>query len=454
MFDHSFNVLLVLLWGAVAGIFVLCSWGEKRNRVGITVTYLAFFAIAHWIPMIVVLLPWYTPFSSLELNLLGFYQSLIAVISFVFGATIIKRFFQEFHAKRRVPYPARVSTAKPSVQAPANLPIFFVAIGLLFIFVIGPAIGNVPTLSAFISGINSLFQAGLFLLVWQGYERNSKTQIFIAWGIVLVWPIITSVYHGFLGYAAHFIITFTIFNAHLVRKPFKYILPLSLFGYLALSFFLGYWSVREDIRGRIWYGNSATANLDVRVDLASDLINAFRFFDPTNPDHLAPIDGRFNYNHLTGLTIQRIQANIVDYGYGETIVDAALMVIPRAIWVDKPITLGGDDVVRKYAGVGLLAGSLLPGSLMEFYLNFGTIGVIIGFLIIGTIIASADELAAKYLNRKDIFNFTLVLVPVFSLLRVTDSFIGIVGGSVSGFLTIYIVNGIIRSQIVSRRFPP
>lgn len=394
--------------------------------------------------MVVVLLPWYIPMWSLELNLLGFYQSLIAVLSFVFGTTIVTRFFQEFHNRRIRPavIPSQILSLPP--QPPTNLPLVYVLIGLLFTFIIGPAIGNVPTLSAFVSGLNNLFQAGLFLLVWQGYRRGSRLQIFSTWAIVLIWPIITSVVNGFLGYAATFIITFTIFNAYLVRNPFKYIVPLSLFGYFALSFFLGYWSVREEIRGTIWYGGGATAGIDVRVDLAGDLISAFHFFDPTNPDHLAPIDGRFNYNHFTGLTINRIQDGIVDYGYGETVVDAILMVIPRAVWPDKPIILGGDAVVRKYAGVGLYSGSLLPGVLMEFYLNFGTIGVIAGFMFMGTIVGFVDKLAAYHLKRGDIYNFTLILVPSFSLLLVTDSFIGIVGGSVSGFLTIYIVNRLIR----------
>jgi hypothetical protein len=223
-----------------------------------------------------------------------------------------------------------------------------------------------------------------------------------------------------------------------------------LFGYFALSFFLGYWSIREDIRRTIWYGGSATATLDVRANLASELINSFQFFDPTNPDHLAPIDGRFNYNWLTGLTVQRIQTNIVDYAYGETIVDAVLMLIPRAIWPDKPVFQGDNSVVWEYAGYRLLGGTLLPGSLMESYLNFGTFGVVVIFALLGTIIGLVDSLAATYLSREDITSFTLVLVPSFSLLLVGDSFIGIVAGSVSGFLTIYIVNGIIRADVLNR----
>lgn len=456
MLPEPINILLVLLWAIIAWYIVSRSWGKKRDRVGLTITYVAFFAMAHWLPMLAILLPWYDPIFDLEYNLIGFYYSLIAIISFAFGTFWLSKFLRNFHSRLLQRQNISNTPNAPNTSAPelSSLPAIYILIGLVFTFLIFPIIKNMPTLSAFGAGVNSLFQVGLFLFLWQGYRRQSKIQILLAWSIVIIWPIVGVVTSGFLGFATSFVIAFVIFNVSLLDRPFRYLLPLVLFAYIAVSFFIGYWSIRSDIRGTLWYG-SEQVTTDTRANIATDLIQAIQFFDVTNPDHLFPLDERLSMNHLTGRTVKRIEAGTVDYAYGETVFQALTMVIPRMVWPNKPVTVGGQVVVRQYAGYGILSGSIAPGHLMEFYLNFGMLGVILGFIFVGALIGIIDQYCARQLKLGNLFNFAMVMVAALALVgSATTYLVTFVGATLSGLITVYLVNVFVRSflSIPSKRY--
>ena len=47
------------------------------------------------------------------------------------------------------------------------------------------------------------------------------------------------------------------------------------------------------------------------------------------------------------------------------------------------------------------------GSVMEFYINFGTTGIVVGFLVLGVLITSLDILATERLANQDLSGFIL-----------------------------------------------
>ena len=55
---------------------------------------------------------------------------------------------------------------------------------------------------------------------------------------------------------------------------------------------------------------------------------------------------------------------------------------------------------------------------MEFYANFGTPGVFIGFMIMGVVVTSFDWQAAERLARNDLHGFVLWFLPGIALLQV------------------------------------
>jgi hypothetical protein len=111
-----------------------------------------------------------------------------------------------------------------------------------------------------------------------------------------------------------------------------------------------------------------------------------------------------------------LEVGKVDYAYGSTLTVAALGLVPRVLWPDKPQVGGGGTVVRDYAGVDAPEGtSVGAGQVLEFYINFGTIGVIGGFFIYGLLIGWMDLKIIERLRRGDQKGYLLWFIVCLSL---------------------------------------
>src|SRR6185437_11887263 len=94
---------------------------------------------------------------------------------------------------------------------------------------------------------------------------------------------------------------------------------------------------------------------------------------------------------FVGLAAARIQQGQVDLLDGESVTDGLIELIPRAFWPDKPTTAGSGQLVADMTGLRLNQDtSWGVGNVMEFYINFGLPGVIIGFVALGWLIGSLD----------------------------------------------------------------
>ena len=116
------------------------------------------------------------------------------------------------------------------------------------------------------------------------------------------------------------------------------------------------------------------------------------------------------------------------YARGDTLWDALLALIPRAIWPDKPITAGSGNLVSRYHRHRFAAGtSVGVGQVMEFYANFGTLGVVIGFMIMGVFVTALDWQAANGWRARDLHGFVLWFLPGIALLQVGGQLVEIDG---------------------------
>lgn len=447
MLQDPLNYFLILVWALIAAGIVIKSWGARSNRVGITISYVIFFTASYWLPTLVVLLPWYTSIYELELTLLGFYQSLVAIVGFAVGTLALTRFLQRFHQKLMRHNKIIKGRALVTLHM-EQLPAIYIILGLVFTFGIMPFASTIPTLSAFSSGVSSLFQVGLLLLAWQAFQTKSKRKLVLAFVTAAIWPFIGVATSGFLVFALSFAIVFVVFTFSQVDRPIRYTIPLVLIAYIGVSFFQSYLSIRHQIRGSLWYTDQQVT-IDTRAGVIRELIESFEPFDIGNPLHLYAVDVRLNMSHLTGRTVQRIESGVIDYAYGQTAADALLMLVPRMAWPDKPVAVGGQAIVRQYAGYGILSGSIAPGHLMEFYLNFGTVGVFLGFLLMGTAIGLLDEYCAAQLKEGDWLRFAMFMVPALALLEsATTYFVTLVGATASSLVTVYIINIFIRNLLL------
>lgn len=222
-------------------------------------------------------------------------------------------------------------------------------------------------------------------------------------------------------------------------KKLKYLFFIApIIAYLGLSVFATYFTQRNDIRDVVW--GDSTIESRALITFTS-IIGRFGLLDPSNLYHLGAIDARLTQNYLVGLGIQRIESRIVEPAYGQTLVDGFLMLIPRAVWFDKALVAGGQALVNKYTGVYMYGGtSVALGPVLEFYVNFGVLGVIGGFLILGVIIRIIDENIINALRSNRLMDASLWFMPAFALLLTEDNFIVMISAGVSSFLSLFVFN--------------
>lgn len=95
-----------------------------------------------------------------------------------------------------------------------------------------------------------------------------------------------------------------------------------------------------------------------------------------------------NFGHLELLAFIIEHKSEWDYAYGQTYAAAVLSPIPRALWENKP--LGGGPMLTNIVAPGSYAlgqkrgnSSLTTGVVIEAYLNFGFLGIIVGGFLHG-----------------------------------------------------------------------
>jgi hypothetical protein len=135
-----------------------------------------------------------------------------------------------------------------------------------------------------------------------------------------------------------------------------------------------------------------------------------------SPAHTEALDGRLNQNRLVGAAVSRHDDGLADFAYGATVPLWAF--IPRAIWAGKPIVGGGGQVVSDFTGLQFGEGtSVGAGQVLEFYVNFGIPGVVIGFLALGFALMRLDYGIMRALSAGDTYRLALRAMPGLTLLQ-------------------------------------
>ncbi len=167
--------------------------------------------------------------------------------------------------------------------------------------------------------------------------------------------------------------------------------------WLGLSVFVTYFHARKDIRDTVWEENP----LVEKIHVVTTTFSNFELFDVQNMKHLHSVDKRLNQNILIGRAVKQHESYEIPFEDGRTIINSAVAWIPRVIWPDKP-TAGGSDFVTKHTGRRFAKGtSIAVGHVFEFYVNFGTLGVFVGFVLLGVFIRWLDLKATEYLALGD-----------------------------------------------------
>ncbi|MGI9534877.1 MAG: hypothetical protein ACR2NW_07990 [Thermodesulfobacteriota bacterium] len=407
---------------------------------GLTLIYVSAFSLTYFLGAVIYAFPWYHTGKFLDTTIRGFIEVTIALIAFGVGNILVAPLILKLiHPRQNV-------QNNKLIYSQYYLPKFYFFIGLIFFIVLFPLLGRLPTISAIISVGQYFIVVGICLRCYQAFVIEKNYSAFRNWIILsFLFPFITIINQGFLGYGTIMALIVLIFVGRFYRPRWRVFLAGIIVFYFALTFYQGYIRDREEIRETVWGGQS----LVIRMEQLYSTISTTKLFNPYNNEQLERIDLRLNQNYLLGYAVENLELS-KDYANGETLKDSLIALVPRIVWPQKPVVAGSGDLVENYTGLKFeKSTSIGIGQVMEFYINFGRLGVIIGFIIIGLIISILDFISGIYLNRGDWRSFTFYFIPGIALLNIGGSFVEITAAAASG-IVVTILASLIPKNYYSR----
>jgi hypothetical protein len=422
----SHLLTLLLIWvGAVVALAVGRSW-RRTPGTGLVLSYVLNLWMIHWLAPTLYLLPWYHGVDQRIVEA-GLEQSAYAVTAFAFASLLLTPFLLNFGI---------LPAARKAAAIDANLPRAYLGIGAASYVALPLGIGAIPSATAIVSTGQQLAVVGLALCCWHAWRQGSRMTLLLWLGLTTLLPFVTIVTRGFIGYGAVAAATVLIFVSGFIKTRFITIATGILAGYVGLSVFVTYMRDRGDIRETVWGGQP----MQVRLSQLEKTIARFEWFDLSNMDHLAAVDGRLNQSFLAGLAVIRLSDSGA-YVHGDTLWEALIALVPRAIWPEKPVMAGSGNMVSEYTGLRFATGTSVGiGHVMEFYVNFGTLGVVLGFFMMGVLVTILDLAAAERLALNNLHGFVLWFLPGISLLQVGGSLVEMTASAAASIVVALITN--------------
>jgi hypothetical protein len=121
--------------------------------------------------------------------------------------------------------------------------------------------------------------------------------------------------------------------------------------------------------------------------------------------------------------------------------------VPRAFWPEKPVYAGSPQIVSKMTGLQLSRDtSFGVGNVMEFQINFGIPGVVVGFVVLGWLIGMLDLKAAVAERRGELGKVILFFLPCVALIQPNGSLVELFSGAAAAMV------GALAWNLVWKRF--
>jgi hypothetical protein len=445
MIDDSSFGLWVVAWLVVAVVIALLHHRRSRHGAGLVLTWLLSLALIHWLAAAVYASPWY-PVADPEFTQQGFLQSFYALSGFGIGVLFLAPLL------RFLDPPSPTDLDRGPIPSARSFSMMYVAVGSVAYFILERLIGGIPTLAAVVGTGSYVVVGGLCLACWEAIELHQGGRLAGWLTLSAIYPIGTVVTQGFLGYGAAATLAVASFVAVRYRPRGRVLVVALVVTYLALSVYVTYMRDRGSIRDSVWGG----AAFSERFDRLLQSVSTFEWFDPTDTEHLARIDARLNQNALVGAAMTYLGQGNRSFANGQTIWDAIIAVIPRAIWPDKPVIAGSGSLVSDYTGIDFAYGTSVGiGPVLEFYINFGTPGVVVGFLVIGALIGALDRSAGRSLAGGHIDAFTYRYMPALSLMNVGGSLVELTSSAAAAIAMVLLLNRLLlpifwREQATNR----
>lgn len=441
-------IIGLVIWIVIMILTARSQWSQKIPSAGLPLLYLFSLMMNHWFGGLIYAFPWYktkniyliSQGASLTTTVIGFQQTVYGVIGFALGSLIVAPWL----IKLLKPSWVREFPRQPDLKIPDT----YIFLGLLFIFVLSPILSKIPSVGALASSGISLFVVGLCLACWKSWYLGNN-RAFLGWLLVsFCLPLFTLLVMGFMSFGTGATVVVLFFLCNFYRPRWQLIVTAILVIYFGLSVFIVYFRDRGEIREKVWGGESGSSRIEQLGKTASN----FEFFNPFITKHLEMIDGRMNQNVIVGNGVKYISSGRTDYAHGATLIEAAMAPVPRILWPDKPVSAGSGNLVNRYTGAADAGGtSIGVGNVLEFYINFGTWGVFLGFIALGIVLGVIDIAAGQKLLFGNLVGFTSWFLPGMAFIQPIGSFVDIMLTVSASVVLVYLINTLYLSKLSRKR---
>ncbi len=430
----------VAVWSTVFAAYFFVKAPRKTNFDVARNIFIADMAINHLFGALIYVLPWYIPttpfvvlFYTADQVAEGFLKTSIGLFSFFLGNTFLVHFTRSFLKG------GQSFDSKDTGISPRKI----VLLGAFFYFGLS-SLKRIPSIGLISVSGWTLMIVGICLALWDSYKKK-KRGLFVCWlfGSLTGLPLFTMIVQGSIGYSIRVITVILCFLAYFYRPKWKVLIAVPIVIFLGLTVFVNYLNAREQLRSVVWEGGDLAARFDV---IQKACLNA-RWFNYRNIMQLEFIDGRLNQNAQVGLGVEYLDSGAVPFAAGGTIRDAMVALVPRILWPGKPITGGSGSLVTDYTGRVFAEGtSVGVGLPLELYVNYGTSGIVFGFMFFGLIIGIYDQLAGRAITCGSIKRFLRLFIPAVSLGHINGSLAETVGTLASLYVFLFILENIFLSK--------
>lgn len=406
MIDWAVFNILVALWFLLPAVMLLLDRWQGRGSSGLCTAYLGLTWIAYFPGALLLYVDWYWYYPT-SMVYEGFVMSSIGLLAFFLGALLPIGLVRRQRADDAI---AKGAVATHELE---RVGWYVAAYGITISLTLFPLVWGIASITAVFSWFAQLGVVGM-ILVFFARARHTGKALWPLLGLLLVFPALTMLSQGFLGYGIAAMVTVGAFVLSLYR-PQVWWPALALVGlYFFLSVFVTYMRDRDTLREAVWSG----AALEQRLDVVEGAVTEFEWFDVSDGRHLHTIDSRLNQNWLVGATIENIRRAPQYALDGESVYAALVAWIPRAVWPDKPKVGGGGDLVARVSGLDFSREtSIGAGQILEFYGNFKTAGVIIGMFLYGFLLRILDRKSRSAIDHNDPFRFVIWYLPGMAFLQ-------------------------------------
>ena len=418
---------LLLVWLAVGIVIMLIGVQADRYSAGMPLAYFLGLSLIH-APGAAV----YTNFPKWDAlatqTEIGFQQTVTGLVAFLVGVLLARHItsLSRSRQKQRSWQPAELKSLD-------RLALLYLFGGVIY-FALGSFV-SIPSVGAIIASLSSLLIVGASLRLWVAHQQRNNVKFWLTFSLLPLLPLITVIRDGFIGFGTYWLLASVSFAVAQSKRRLGYFLIAPFVIVLGLSVFVNYMASRTAYRQAVWFQQVGIGDRFQRV---ADMFRNFEWYDSENYKHREVIDGRLNQNLLVGAAVERLQSGLVDYAHGSTLVDMAIGLIPRALWPDKPQVGGGGTVVTDFTGIKFADGtSVGAGQVMEFYINFGTLGVIGGFLLYGWLIGWMDMRIIECLRDDNKKGFLLWFMVCAAMLQPGGQLLEVVVTAAGSAITAY-----------------